>query len=30
MAFENNSSPSNPRELEREDYLQILEAAYEI
>jgi len=28
MSFENNSTPSNPRKLEREDFLQILENAY--
>ena len=29
MSFENNSTPSNPRELGQEDYLKILENAYE-
>jgi len=29
MSFENNSTPSNPRKLEQEDYLNILENAYE-
>lgn len=29
MSFENNSTPSNPRKLVREDYLRILENAYE-
>ena len=29
MSFENNSNPSNPRELGWEDYLKILENAYE-
>jgi len=29
MSFENNSTPSNPRKLKREDYLKILENAYE-
>ena len=29
MSFENNSTPSNPRELDQEDYLEILENAYE-
>lgn len=28
-SFENNSTPSNPRDLAREDYLKILETAYE-
>ncbi len=29
MSFENNSTPSNPRPLEQEDYLNILENAFE-
>jgi alcohol dehydrogenase len=29
MSFENNSTPSNPRQLEQEDYHNILENAYE-
>jgi len=29
MSFENNSTPSNPRKLGQEDYLKILENAYE-
>jgi len=29
MSFKNNSTPSNPRELDQEDYLEILENAYE-
>lgn len=29
MSFDNNSNPSNPRELAKEDYLKILENAYE-
>ncbi len=29
MSFENNSTPSNPRKLGREDFLKILENAYE-
>ncbi|MBU0462639.1 MAG: iron-containing alcohol dehydrogenase [Proteobacteria bacterium] len=29
MSFENNSTPSNPRKLGREDYFKILENAYE-
>jgi len=29
MSFENNSTPSNPRKLGQEDYLNILENAYE-
>lgn len=29
MSFENNSTPSNPRELEKQDYLNILVDAYE-
>jgi alcohol dehydrogenase class IV len=29
MSFQNNSNPSNPRSLEREDYLKILKNAYE-
>jgi alcohol dehydrogenase len=29
MSFENNSTPSNPRELDHKDYLKILESAYE-
>ncbi len=28
MSFENNSTPSNPRQLEQEDYLNILENAF--
>jgi alcohol dehydrogenase len=28
MSYENNSTPSNPRKLEEEDYLKILETAY--
>ena len=29
MSFENNSTPSNPRVLEKKDYLNILVNAYE-
>ena len=29
MSFENNSTPSNPKELGKEDYVKILENAYE-
>jgi len=29
MSFKNNSTPSNPRELEKKDYLNILVNAYE-
>ncbi len=30
MSFENNSTPSNPRELGPKDYLEILKNAYEL
>ena len=29
MSFQNNSNPSNPRSLEREDYVKILKKAFE-